>query len=253
MKTEDSSFRRFGLVGRNIEYSFSPQYFMNKFQKENIHAHYKIYDLKEIKDFPSIFLTKNLSGLNVTTPYKEEIMIFMDDLSEAAQKIGAVNTIQFKGDRLVGHNTDYIGFKNSLKPLLENHHKNALILGTGGASKAIQYALNELEISFKIVSRNPGKADFIYQDLSDEIISKYQIIINTTPIGTYPGINEMPNFPTETLGKHHLVFDLIYNPEKSLLLQKAEIQGAKTENGLKMLEIQADESWKLWNYKSIKR
>lgn len=249
MKTKGSNFRRFGLVGRKISYSFSPAYFNEKFKNEQIHASYKIFDIDQLHEFPSIFLNKDLAGLNITTPYKEEILIFMDSLSPEAKEIGAVNTIRFKGDRLIGHNTDYIGFKKSIQPLLKNHHHQALILGTGGATKAIKFALNQLNIPFQTVSRNKEEANFIYNQLTPEIIKEFPIIINATPLGTFPEVHKTPNLPIEGLGPNHLVYDLIYNPEKTLLLQNAENQGAEIKNGLEMLKIQAEASWDIWNLK----
>ena len=249
MKTEESNFKRFGLVGRKIGYSFSPAYFKEKFSTEKIDASYKIFELNQIQQFPQLFLTKNLAGLNVTTPYKEEIMIFMDSLSPEAKAIGAVNTVKFKGDHLIGHNTDYIGFKNSLEPLLNDKHTKALILGTGGATKAVKYALELLNIEFHTVSRESKKADFTYNDLTPEIIEDHSIIINATPLGTFPNVNQAPDIPYDGITNRHLAYDLVYNPEKSLFLTKAEAQKAQIKNGYEMLKIQADESWKIWNSK----
>lgn len=249
MKTEESNFKRFGLVGRKIGYSFSPAYFKEKFKTEKIDASYKIFELNQIQQFPQLFLTKNLAGLNITTPYKEEIMIFMDSLSPEAKAIGAVNTVEFKGDHLIGHNTDYIGFKNSLKPLLEEQHTNALILGTGGATKALKYALTLLKIEFNTVSRESKKANFTYNDLTPEIIADHSILINATPLGTFPNVEQAADIPYDGISDRHLAYDLVYNPEKSLFLTKAETQGAQIKNGYEMLKIQAEASWKIWNSK----
>lgn len=244
---EKSDFKRYGLIGRKISYSFSPEWFREKFKNENIQASYKLFDINQIQQFPSVFLTPGLKGLNVTIPYKEEIMVFMDDLSPEAETIGAVNTIAFKGDRLIGHNTDWIGFRDSLSPLLQEHHNRALILGTGGSAKAVKFALEWLNIPYQSVSRQPGAADFIYTDLNEYIISEHPLIINTTPLGTEPDIDMAPEIPYEFLTASHLVYDLIYNPEKTKLLQLAEMHGAAIKNGLEMLKIQAEESWKIWN------
>lgn len=247
MKTNESNFRRFGLVGKNIGYSFSPAYFKNKFTQEGIDASYKIFDLHQIQNFPQIFLTKSIAGLNVTIPYKEDIMVFMDDLSPEAEAIGAVNTIAFKGERLVGHNTDYIGFRDSIQPLLKEHHRQALILGTGGATKAIKYALSLLEIPFKTVSRTKGNADYVYEDLNSEIITSFPIIINATPLGTAPNIEDHPPIPYDSISSEHLIYDLVYNPAQTTFLQKAKEMGATTKNGEEMLKIQAEAAWKIWN------
>lgn len=243
----NSNFRRFGLVGKKIGYSFSPEFFTEKFKREGISASYRLFDIPDIHRFPNIFMTENLAGLNVTTPYKEEVMFFMDKVSREAETIGAVNTIQIKGQQLTGHNTDWIGFKKSIEPWLTEKHDQALILGTGGATKAVLFALNEMKIPYKTVSRSPGAADFIYEDLNEKIISSFPIIINATPVGTTPDVDLAPEIPYEHLNANHLVYDLIYNPEKTKFLQLAEMHGATIKNGREMLEIQAEEAWKIWN------
>ena len=240
--------KTFGLIGKNISYSFSRTYFTEKFKKENIDAKYYNFDLEEINQFRDVIKEMpDLGGLNVTIPYKQEIITFLDDLAPEAREIGAVNTIQIKGNRLIGYNTDYIGFSESIKPLLKSHHNNALILGTGGASKAIAYALKKLGIEYKFVSRSSGKGKLGYDDLSEEVIKDHNIIINTTPVGTFPDVEEYPEFPVEYLTKNHLVYDLIYNPETTQLLALAKKQGATVKNGLKMLELQAESAWNIWN------
>ena len=240
--------KTFGLIGKNISYSFSRTYFIEKFKKENIDAKYYNFDLEEINQFRDVIKEMpDLGGLNVTIPYKQEIITFLDDLAPEAREIGAVNTIQIKGNRLIGYNTDYIGFSESIKPLLKSHHNKALILGTGGASKAIAYALKKLDIEYKFVSRSSGKGKLGYDDLSEEVIKDHNIIINTTPVGTFPDVEEYPEFPVENLTKNHLVYDLIYNPEITQLLALAKKQGATVKNGLKMLELQADSAWNIWN------
>ncbi|MDO5655512.1 MAG: shikimate dehydrogenase [Flavobacteriaceae bacterium] len=246
---ENSNYRKFGLVGREISHSFSPKFFKNKFEKENIQASYRLFELKHIRDFPNLFAKHDIAGLNVTIPYKEEIIIFLDELSPQAAEIGAVNTIKIKGAHLFGYNTDWIGFKNSIQPLLNSGHNQALILGTGGATKAVQYALKQLEIPFNTVSRQAGRGDFIYSDLNEKIISEHKIIINSSPVGSFPHIVSEPQIPYEFLDSSHLVYDLVYNPEKTKFLQLAEMKGAKIKNGLEMLEIQAEEAWKIWNSK----
>lgn len=240
--------KTFGLIGKNISYSFSRTYFIEKFKKENIDAKYYNFDLEEINQFRDVIKEMpDLGGLNVTIPYKQEIITFLDDLAPEAREIGAVNTIQIKGNRLIGYNTDYIGFSESIKPLLKSHHNKALILGTGGASKAIAYALKKLDIEYKFVSRSSGKGKLGYDDLSEEVIKDHNIIINTTPVGTFPDVEEYPEFPVENLTKNHLVYDLIYNPEITQLLALAKKQGATVKNGLKMLELQAESAWNIWN------
>ena len=237
--------KTFGLIGKNIDYSFSRTYFKNKFSEMNLLNHqYLNFDIDSLLNINNLFNSNNF-GFNVTIPYKEAIIPYLDELDGHAEKIGAVNTIKLKDNKTVGYNTDWLGFKNSIKPLLQNHHNNALILGTGGASKAIKYALEQLNISYKVVSRNNG--DYNYDGLNEEIIRKYQIIINCTPLGTFPIVNLCPNIPYNAITPKHLVYDLIYNPSETLFLKKAKEQGAIIKNGLEMLEIQAEKAWEIWN------
>lgn len=240
----------FALLGKNISYSFSRGYFTKKFQEE------QISDCEYINfDIPSLDLlasemqkNPNLKGMNVTIPYKKEIIPFLDLLDETAREIGAVNVIKITDDKkLIGYNTDYYGFLESLKPLLKAHHTKALILGTGGASVAVAYALRKLGISFRFVSRNPQIGQFTYSDLSATIIDKYKIIINCTPLGTFPEVTECPPIPYQHLTANHLLYDLVYNPEKTLFLQKGEKKNATICNGLKMLELQAEKAWEIWS------
>ena len=242
--------RKFGLIGKNISYSFSKTYFGDKFKKEGIQdASYENFDLQSIDEFPDIFSNNpEIGGLNVTIPYKEEVIPFLNKLNRKARTIGAVNTIKItKKGNLKGYNTDCYGFKNSLKPFLETHHKTALILGTGGASKAIAFTLKEMNIAYKYVSRSKTPDNFTYDELDASIIKQYHIIINCSPVGTHPNINECPKIPYKALNNQHLLFDLIYNPSETLFLKQGKLQGAKTCNGLKMLELQAEKSWKIWN------
>ncbi|WP_029035046.1 shikimate dehydrogenase family protein [Salinimicrobium terrae] len=240
---------KFGLVGRNISYSFSRKYFSEKFRREGIAATYENFDLQDIKEFSNIIVQNpELKGLNVTIPYKESIMPFLDTLDPVAKEIGAVNTIKVAEDgKLTGYNTDYFGFAEALKPHLKPHHRHALILGTGGASKAINYALNSLNISTIFVSRSPSKNAISYEELSREILEKNSVIVNTTPLGTYPKTGEFPALPVEHLSSRHLLFDLIYNPPKTTLMQMAETRGVTILNGQKMLEFQALKAWEIWN------
>lgn len=246
----NSNKKKFGLIGKNISYSFSAGYFANKFKLESLsNCSYQNYDLQDITDFPSIISTNlNLKGLNVTIPYKKQIIPYLDSLSTSASKIGAVNTIKVtKKSKLKGYNTDFHGFKKAIKPLLKSHHKKALILGTGGASNAVAFALNQLNIDYKFVSRNPVNNQLKYTDLNAETFNYYQIIVNCTPLGTFPDITQMPPLPYALFTKNHLAFDLIYNPEVSLFLKKAKEQGATITNGYQMLVFQAEKAWKIWN------
>ncbi len=241
--------RKFGLIGYPLTHSFSEKYFSEKFEKEEIeNCNYSLFPLENIEDVRFLFeVEKDLHGLNVTIPYKETVIEYLDDLDETAQKIGAVNCIKIDEIQKVGYNTDYAAFRDSLKPLLKQHHKKALILGTGGASKAINYALQELNIQPVFVSRNKSENNFIYTELNGDIISEFPVIINCTPTGMYPEINVAPEIPYHLLSKNNLLFDLIYNPEKTLFLQQGEKQGCIIKNGLEMLKLQAEYAWGIWN------
>ena len=242
----------FGLIGRNIDYSFSRKYFSEKFKKNNLNdCVYLNYDLREINDFNKI-VNKNpsLKGLNVTIPYKKTIIPFLDELSDEAKAINAVNTIVFESSgRKIGHNTDYLGFNKALKEKCKSRPENALILGSGGASEAVKYVLNKIGCDFKIVSRHPDKNQIGYYQITKEIIKKTNLIINTTPVGTYPKINEAPNIPYKYLDSEHLLFDLIYNPRETEFLKRGKTNGCRITNGYKMLEYQAEKSWGLWSKK----
>ena len=236
--------RTFGLIGKTLVHSFSEGYFNKKFHTEDVNdAEYKNFELNNISEFTDLISKMKLSGLNVTIPYKESVIPFLDELTPKAKEIGAVNTIQFKDNKLIGHNTDTIGFSQSIYPLL-NERKNALILGNGGASKAVQYALKTLNIKYKIVSR---KSSFDYSDISIKSIGYYDIIINTTPLGTYPKTADFPQIPYKQLNENHLLFDLIYNPIESTFLRFGKTRNCSIKNGLEMLEIQAESSWNIWN------
>lgn len=246
-KTEDKK-KRYGLVGKNISYSFSRGYFSKKFAEKELAGHsYENFDLSEISEFPDLVRNNCLFGLNVTIPYKEAIIPFLDDLDEISEKIGAVNTICFKNDKIIGYNTDAYGFRQALLTNLKEHHTNALILGTGGASKAIAYVFEKLNIYYQFVSREPGKKQLGYEDLNKSILQKNQIIVNCSPVGTFPDTEARPKIPYQFLTPKHLLFDLIYNPEKTAFLKEGEARGASIENGLKMLQQQAEKSWEIWN------
>ena len=247
---QDKSKLKFGLVGKNISYSFSRGYFAKKFDKEQLPHSYVNFDIQSIEELDDIIKnTPNLKGLNVTIPYKEDVIPILDDLNKRARKIGAVNTIRItRYQKLIGYNTDYYGFKKSLEPHLKKYHKRALILGTGGASKAIAYALKKLKIQFDYVSRSEKEGvKFLYSDLTEDIISTYNIIINCTPIGTFPNVNECPDIPYDAITDKHILYDLIYNPEQTKFLSCGDVKGAVTINGLEMLELQANKSWEIWN------
>lgn len=249
-KKQGKHVYKFGLIGKNIDYSFSHKYFSEKFKSEGFPHTYENFDLKTIDEFPQIIKsTKNLKGVNVTIPYKEAVIPFLDKLNKKAKKIGAVNTIKISNKgKLIGYNTDCYGFQKSIKPFLKAHHKKALILGTGGASKAIVYALNKLNIDFSYVSRHKSKKEnFTYDELNENIISNHQIIINCTPLGTHPNINECPDIPYDGITNQHLLFDLIYNPDETKFLTIGKLKGASIINGLKMLELQAEKAWQIWN------
>ena len=241
----------YGLLGKDISYSFSRGYFSEKFKKLGLKNHeYINLDLPKIEDFPTAIKEINgLKGINVTIPYKQDVFKFLDKVDKTAKKIGAVNTIKFtKRGNLKGYNTDVFGFENSLKPLLKKHHKKALILGTGGASKAIGYVLKKNRIKYKFVSRSPkGKKQISYDDVSEKTLKKQQIIINCTPIGTSPDIEKSPNIPYQFITENHILYDLIYNPSETVFLSKGKEKGAIIKNGLEMLELQAEKSWEIWN------
>lgn len=241
----------FGLIGKNIDYSFSRNYFQEKFKKEQLAYSYVNFDIESITEFSSILKENSkLIGLNVTIPYKEAIIPYLDELSPEAKEIGAVNTIKVTpSGKLVGHNTDYYGFQKSLKPLLTNPHKAALILGTGGASKAIAYALKDLGIQTLFVSRTAKENILSYEQLTEEIIQKHALIINTTPLGTYPNIESFPPIPYQYLKSSHLLYDLTYNPNSTMFMQKGGLKGAQTINGYDMLVGQAEKAWEIWNVK----
>jgi len=240
---------KFGLIGNNIGYSFSKTFFSEKFENENLPHSYENFDISSITFFPKIISeTPNLKGLNVTIPYKVEVINFLDDLDEEAKKIGAVNTIKiYNGNKLKGYNTDHYGFQKSLEAFLPLQKKTALILGTGGASKAVAYVLEKLGFDFQYVSRNENSNTLRYAALEKSIIENHLLIINCTPLGTFPNSTDSPPIPYQFLTKNHLLFDLIYNPAETEFLKRGKLQGTETSNGLKMLELQAEKAWEIWN------
>lgn len=242
--------KMYGLIGKDIHYSFSQNYFTQKFKALKLKdSSYTNFDIPKINEFSTIIeSTEHLKGLNVTIPYKQVVIPYLDSLSKKALKIGAVNTIAIsKNKKLKGYNTDWFGFYHSLKPLLKSHHTKALILGTGGASKAIEFALKKLNIHYFFVSRTPQEEVFSYDDLNQEILKEYTILINTTPLGTFPNIEDKPDIPYEYITKQHIAYDLIYNPEKTAFLQLAEKNGATVKNGHEMLILQAEKAYKIWS------
>jgi len=246
--------KEFGLIGKTLDHSFSPGYFSNKFKDEKItDCIYRLYPINKIDEFPNIIKNNpEIKGLNVTIPYKQSIIPYLNKLDIHTKNIGAVNTIKIEKlhDKLVltGYNTDFLGFTDSIKPIICNFNSSALILGTGGSSVAVAYALKLLGIKYSFVSRNPKSNDILqYSQLNKEIIQSHQIIINTTPLGMYPNISEQPELPYHYLTSNHLLFDLIYNPEETRFLYLAKKNGAQTKNGFEMLGIQAEYSWEIWN------
>ena len=241
------SMRKYGLIGYPITYSFSPSYFKNKFEVEGIEdAQYDLYPLKHIDEYQDL---KGKAGLNVTIPYKEQVIPFLDELDQTAEEIGAVNTIKFlPNGKTKGFNTDIYGFEHSLKPLWEGRSKpaSALILGTGGASKAIQYVLNKLGIHFQRISRKEGKGDMTYMEINNTILTEYSLIVNTTPLGTYPKVDAAPDLPYVGLTSRNKLYDLVYNPEKTLFLKRGLVQNCQVKNGLEMLHLQAEKAWEIW-------
>lgn len=248
----------YGLIGYPLGHSFSKKFFTEKFENEGIHAEYNNYEIPDatmlldvVKENP------NLRGLNCTIPHKQAIIPLLDDMSEQAKKIGAVNVIKIerldkadetgKDYKLTGYNSDIIGFTNSIKPLLRAWHTKALVLGTGGASKAICVGLENLGIEWKYVSRRPAEGQLTYADLTYETMEEYTVIVNCSPVGMHPHVDECPELPYEHLTERHLLFDLVYNPLETLFMKKGQAQGAVVKNGLEMLHLQAVAGWKFWN------
>ena len=242
-----------GLIGFPLEHSFSERYFNNRFREEGIcHAQYANFPLESIEEFPGLIeMEPDLCGLNVTSPHKKSVMEYLDNIDPVAEEIGAVNTITITKREaqkfLTGYNTDIYGFEKSLVPLLEAHHNRALILGSGGAANAVQYVLKKLGIQYSIVTRTVDSEEKLaYEDLTQEIIDNHKLIINCTPLGMYPHTHLYPPIPYQYLSDKHLAYDLIYNPEKTVFMDKAEQYGCKTSNGLQMLYLQAEKAWEIF-------
>ncbi len=248
------SIKKLGLIGYPLTHSFSARYFADKFEREGIIGFsYGNFEIPKIEDFPEILKNNpDVIGFNVTIPYKEQIIPYLDELDEEAQEIGAVNTIKVlrteSGIKLKGYNTDIYGFRETLKPLLKMHHYKALILGTGGAAKAVEYVLRKIGLSVLYISRNPkSESERSYEDLNQFAVQDFPVIVNSTPIGMHPQIDNCPSIPYEHLNSNNLLYDLIYNPDQTLFMKKGAEQGAITQNGLGMLKLQAEKAWEIWN------
>ena len=240
--------KRYGLIGRTLKHSFSKTYFTNKFEASGItDSVYENFELKTINEFPLLFSTyPDLKGLNVTIPYKEEVLPYLTGMNEVVKEIGACNCIRIDGETLIGYNTDVVGFRCSLEPKLKPHHTKALILGTGGAAKAIQYVMKQLGIQYKTVSRSKTENTLSYNELDQDILANHPLIINTTPLGMYPNVESAPAVPYRFISPEHFLYDIVYNPEKTVFLQEGENRGAQICNGYEMLIGQAEESWRIW-------
>lgn len=245
---------KYGLIGYPLKHSFSIGYFNEKFQAENINAEYVNFEIPRIEEFMEVIEENpNLRGLNVTIPYKEQVIPYLNELDKDTAKIGAVNVIKIirqpKGKtKLVGYNSDIVGFTRSIEPLLQPHHVKALILGTGGASKAVFHGLANLGIKATFVSRTKKNSNVLtYEELTPEIMQSHTVIVNTTPLGMYPKVDFCPNIPYDQLTPNHLLYDLLYNPNETLFMKKGKAQGATVKNGLEMLLLQAFVSWEIWN------
>ncbi|MEJ8801050.1 shikimate dehydrogenase family protein [Pontibacter sp. H249] len=242
--------RKFGLIGKKLGHSFSKKYFTAKFERDGItDAQYDLYELAHAEDLKELLQqAPELVGLNVTIPYKQEVIPLLDKLDDAADRIGAVNTIKIKNGHTTGYNTDYIGFKDTLEAFYpKEKHGQALVLGTGGASKAICTVLADLGILYTSVSRTPEQGQLGYEQLSTEVLQKYNLIVNTTPLGMAPNTETLPAIPYEGVTPEHYAYDIVYNPEKTLFLERCEAAGAKTLNGIGMLYGQAEAAWRIWN------
>ncbi len=241
----------FGIIGKKLSHSFSKSYFEKKFnEKKLIDYSYSNFELANITEFLVLIeKNKHLNGLNITNPYKEEIIPYLTELSDEAKEIGAVNCIKIKNNKLVGYNTDVYGFLQSIKPFLDTNHERALILGTGGASKAVAFALKKIGVEVYYVTTSQKKGDnyFYYSELNELVLNAFKLIVNTTPLGLFPNVNEAPKITYELLTQNHLCYDLIYNPEVTEFLKRGKERGAITVNGLSMLHLQAEKSWEIWN------
>ena len=244
--------KKYGLLGYPLGHSFSRNYFNQKFEAERIDAEYLNFEIPEIKEIKNVIKENpELNGLNVTIPYKEQVIPYLDDLDEDARLIGAVNVIKFSKGlfgkvKLKGYNSDIIGFKQSIEPLLKEHHRKALILGTGGASKAVFQGLKQLGVASTFVSRKAKEYCITYEEITPKVMEQYTVIVNTTPLGMYPSVNACPDIPYDLLTSDHLLYDLLYNPDETLFMRKGKEKGAVVKNGLEMLLLQAFAAWEIW-------
>ncbi len=239
--------KKYGLIGFPLSHSFSKKYFEDKFQRESINSRFELYPLKELSHLLALIRAEPLlQGLAVTIPHKENIITYLDELDPAAALIGAVNCIRIHNGEMKGYNTDCIGFEKSLLPLLQDFHTHALILGSGGASKAVQYVLQKLKIIYTIISSS-GKSNMGYDQMDENRIQKNTLIINCTPLGMYPAIHTIPNIPYQYLTSRHLLYDLVYNPEMTAFLKEGKKHGSIIKNGMEMLHLQAEDNWRIWN------
>ncbi len=241
--------KRFGLIGRTLKHSFSQAYFTKKFAEAGINdCVYQNFELSAINELPPLFERyPDLKGVNVTIPYKEDVLPYLAAMDEVVKEIGACNCIKADGGRLMGYNTDVVGFGQSLEPKLKPHHRKALVLGTGGASKAIAFVLEQLNIRYALVSRTKAGTSLCYDDLTEELVADHPLIINTTPLGMYPKMETSPAIPYQAITPAHFLYDIVYNPEKTVFLLEGEKQGAQICNGYEMLIGQAEESWRIWS------
>ncbi len=241
--------RQFGLIGYPLGHSFSKKYFSEKFEREKISGNaYALYPLEQIDQIEALLeSTPGLAGLNVTIPYKEKVLAYLDEMSPVVSEIGACNCIKIDQGLLIGHNTDVIGFSRSLLPKLNAHHQRALVFGSGGSAKAVLYVLKELKIPFVQVSRTPGEGMISYTDVDRQVLETHTLLINTTPLGMHPDLESAPAIPYDCIGPNHYLFDLVYNPHRTRFLQEGALRGAAVENGADMLVIQAEASWDIWN------
>lgn len=238
----------YGLIGKQLSHSFSQNYFRNKIDNQGIEGDYLNFELNDISEVNDVLYRNDIKGLNVTIPYKETIIPYLNEVSSEAKEIGAVNTIQIQGEKRIGHNTDAFGFAQMIKPFFKSHHERAMILGTGGASKAVDFVLEKLGCDVIFISRTPTDDNhFGYPDINPEMMDAMKLIVNTTPVGMYPKTTDFPEIPYNLLTPNHLVVDLIYNPKETEFLRKAKAMGAVTLNGQTMLEQQAEKSWQIWN------
>ena len=239
--------RHFGLIGKSLGHSFSAKFFNGKFKAEQIDADYQLFEIEDVATIDNLIKEYNLEGFNVTIPYKETIIPHLDGLTKEAHEIGAVNCVVIKNGQKIGHNTDLTGIEASLHWLDIDSNPKVLILGTGGASKAVQYALKKRGIEFMVVSRSEERGDVTYDTLTADIIADHKLIINTTPVGMSPDVENAPTIDYSAIGAEHRLFDLVYNPAKTQFLARGEERGAKTMGGMLMLQTQAIASWHLWN------